>query len=159
VTDEDGVASGSIPGGSNGTLIARSENQLILGRSAPVELVAGLLFETEIAVHSGELVVQFPATLVVPDVGAFIVTLNGGPDGTASFQFLHCSTAHAPFRMTKLVWKEPRCSLGDIAAGEYTVSVQLQFLEDTPQTGPPVKPFSGKITVEEGKATVIEIPQ
>lgn len=164
-TGADGTATGSCPGGSRGEFIVRGDNQLVLGRGGKVvELVAGAMHEAEIAIQSGELVIQFPPTLVVPDPGSFMVSLQGGEGAAKTYQFLHCSSAHAPFRMSKLVWKEPRCPLGPVAPGEYTISVQLQFLPDPAQpdaqpAAPPVKPFQGKITIEADKTTVVEIPQ
>jgi hypothetical protein len=159
-TGDDGVASGALPGGTRGTFVARGDNQLILGRGAkPVELAAGALHESEIAIRSGELVIQFPASFVVPDSGAFMLTLQGGEGGANTHQFLHCSTAHAPFHMSKIVWKETRCPIGPVAPGEYSIGVQLQFLGDPAPAASQLKPFHGKVTIEADKTTVVEIPQ
>jgi len=158
VTGDDGVVAGSSAGGGRVSFTARSAGQLVMGRSAGVaELTAGALFESEVAVRTGDLVIQFPVTLKIPDSGYFMVILTNSVDLRNSHQTIQVATAHSPLRMGKGVWKDLRNELGEVAMGEYDIAVNAQSHSDDMNQVQLIQPFLSKIKIEAGQTTLVEI--
>ncbi|MBL8859212.1 MAG: carboxypeptidase regulatory-like domain-containing protein [Planctomycetes bacterium] len=157
-TGADGIATGSLPGGMRAQFVARADSQFLIGRgTVTADLVAGALYETEIAVRSGELVVLFPATMKIPDKGGFSVTLKASDDPDGMFQHTNWSTAQSAFHIGKDIWKDHRCVIGALAPGEYDARVGTLYFGGAPDQSPLFKPFQGKIKIEDDKTTVVEI--
>jgi hypothetical protein len=163
-SDKQGIVRGTCPNDSNVRFEVLSPAGLRLGRSADTPtLSAGGFYSETIDLKVGTLALVLPAQLEIPESG-FVEIFLERDDG--DMQTVMCCTPGAPHQSPGApMWKEHRLELGEIAVGEYhgTVSKHRNIKRDGLGEDSWVsvgigRSFEGNIKVEEGKATIIEVP-
>jgi hypothetical protein len=162
-TDADGVARGHAPAGRTVLAIA-SEGERCLGRSAPITLAAGPPMRVELDAAVGDLVLQFPRSLVVPEDGRFalsLVPLDGAAGSEhVEWHSLTGATASSAFGHDGLMWRAPRVELGRIATGRYRVQLEAWSLDEPTGFAEEqiVPPLEREIEVRRGEVCTIVVP-
>jgi hypothetical protein len=155
VTDAQGIAAGSVPGGVDARFVAKAASGFVIGCSAaPVHLGAAALLEADIELHSGELAIDFPETLEIPEQAMFNVTLRGPGD---DMQMTNWGTPRSRFHMSEHRWTSRHCVLGGIAPGEYQVWIDAQSLGDPTRYVALVERFESKIKIVENETLTLQI--
>jgi hypothetical protein len=161
-TDTEGVASGRAPAGRTVFAVAK-EGEFQLGRSAPFARVAGATPRVELEASVGELVLQFPSDLVVPDNGGFNLLLERlGAEGEAQhrdLQWLNGATAKSSFGGFGVKWRAPRVEVGRVATGRYRLRLDAWRLDEAEFAQVPIVPnLEREIEIRRGEACVIDVP-
>ena len=153
-TDDEGVAEGKLPGGKDVEFVAVAASGFEIGRSpAPVHLAGGSRHETDLEVRSGELVIELPGGLEIPEQGLLGVVLHGSPTP----QVVHWSTPRSRFHMSEHRWTDLRCVVGAVAPGEYEISVTVQRMDEPGRFETAIEPFTSRITIVEGESLTVAI--
>jgi hypothetical protein len=154
-TDEHGFATGNVSGGIDAVFVAKADSGFVIGRTAvPVRMGAGAFHEAVIESRSGDLVIELPASLEIPDDGSFSVVLTAGE---MDWQSMSWSTPHAQFHEHKNRWTSRHCVIGAVAPGVYELQVDAQKLVDSQGYVPLMENFASTITIKEGETLTVEI--
>jgi hypothetical protein len=133
-TDSDGRATGQMAGGQAGSIVLRSAYQLVLGtREFPDGLPAGGALVERFDVAAGRIVVELPSGVAIPDRGALWVKLRGGTtEKPIHDQVIFGTPNHPVAGMRGGAWTTATVDLGDVAAGDYEISVHAMRSEPAP---------------------------
>jgi hypothetical protein len=163
-TNDQGLASGTCPGGSTMQLVAMTAKDVPLGASPVFTLPASGAFDETLVLSTGDVSVQLPSSVSLPPTGNVAVTLT--PTGGGAPIALDASTKSSPFReRTSFDWTATTVDFGDVAAGEYDAVVEAHRFErqsgtaENSWTRTDVRPpFKTHVLIEAGKPTVIAVP-
>jgi hypothetical protein len=163
-TNDEGMASGTCPGGSTVRFVALAEKDVPLGVSEVVTLPPTGSVDETLALSTGDVTVQLPSSIPTPPTGEVTVTLT--PTAGGAPIALDASTKASPFReRTSFDWTATTVDFGDVAAGEYDALVEVNRFER--QSGTTENswmrtdvrpPFKSHVVIEAGKPTVIVVP-
>ncbi len=161
-SDADGTVTGSVAGGSVCDLRAWSSTNCALAAFDDVAMPAGGHVERTLELHTGKLLVELPADLVIPDNGEIVVHLKGGPDAWIQ---VHAYTPHCVMlNHSGLAWTSSSFDCGEMPAGDFDATVNVYLLErDAAEpnrlNNVALRPeYKNKVTVEEGHEARIVVP-
>jgi hypothetical protein len=153
-TDAQGEVSGECAPCSAARFAAYSALDLQLGERADVaQIQAGASVDVELALASGRARLEFPAAYVIPpraSAFAWILASNAKRAGG----FLTFGTVDS-LMTTHLLWKDRVVDIGDVAPGEYSVTVRVQQQREAAgATTEVVAGFTGTFRVEPNQSAV-----
>ena len=157
LTNAHGMATGNCAPGDAVRFSALSNAQLLLGEQATaVRVSAGESIDISLAINAGRARVQFPAGFVVPPRARAVVILD--TEGShARRRVVMCETPDCPMKIG-VEWKDPAIDLGEIAQGEYELSVDVSQASES--TGASVEfrtiapPYRGKLVVKADETAI-----
>jgi hypothetical protein len=161
-SDSTGTVTGTVAGGSTCELSAWCGNKCALAMLEDVTMPAGGRVERTFELHTGTLVIELPAEIVVPDDGAVSVFMKRGPD---DYTNLIARTPHSTsLPRGGLSWNSHEVDCGEVAAGEFDAIVRVFGFEPDP-TRPnqskevALRPeFTTKLRIEEDHEARIVVP-
>jgi Carboxypeptidase regulatory-like domain len=155
-TDAKGDVSGECTPCDAVRFRALSALQLPLGEIDARPVAAGARLEITLSIANGRARIEFPGGFIIPPRSQAVAVLDAADTRRVS-GVVECSSADYPIPIGA-VWKDPTIDLGEIAPGEYTISVNVTQLSEGSGPGFVSLPFGpgyrGKLVVRPNELAV-----